>query len=189
MRSNVVAEIDPGDGSLGGQVELGGPPSAIAVGPDAIWVAGDGDGTVSRIDPKTHTIRDTNTVGHGQSTLAADRGGVWAANREDGRLTRISSATNRIVDRFDAVSPTGVCLLGGEVWVAGAAAGGVLRYDPERQRKRTVALGDESVSAGLRRRRRVGRRRRAADAHRPGDRLGAARGRRRRRGLCPRRLR
>ena len=133
MRSNVVAEIDPGDGSLGGQVELGGPPSAIAVAPDAIWVAGDADGTVSRIDPKTHTIRDTNTVGHGQSTLAADRGGVWAANREDGRLTRISSATNRIVDRFDAVSPTGVCLLGGEVWVAGAAAGGVLRYDPERR--------------------------------------------------------
>ena len=52
VRSNVVAEIDPGDGSLGGQVELGGPPSAIAVGPDAIWVADDRDGTVSRIDPK-----------------------------------------------------------------------------------------------------------------------------------------
>ena len=59
---------------------------------------------------------------------------------------RISSATNRIVDRVAAVSPTAVCLLGGEVWVAGATAGGVLRFNPETRRRRTVALG-ESPSA------------------------------------------
>jgi peptide/nickel transport system substrate-binding protein len=144
VRSNAVAEIDLGDGSLQGQAALDGPPSAIAVAPDAIWVAGDRDGTVSRIDPETHTVRQTVGVGHGQSTLAADRGGVWAANRDDGMLRRISSATNRIVDRFPAVSPTGVCLLGGEVWVAGATAGGVLRFNPETRRRRTVALGDSA---------------------------------------------
>ena len=146
VRSNAVAEIDPSDGSLHGQASLDGPPAAIAVAPGAIWVAGDRDGTVSRIDPESHTVRDTVQVGHGQSTLAADRGGVWVANRDDGTLKRISSATNEIVERVPAVSPTGVCLLGGEVWVAGAAAGGVLRYAPATRRRRTVALG-ESPSA------------------------------------------
>ena len=63
VRSNAVAEIDPGDGSLGGQAVLDGPPSAIAVAPGAIWVAGDRDGTVSRIDPETHTVRQTVEVG------------------------------------------------------------------------------------------------------------------------------
>ena len=141
VRSNAVAVIDPGDGSLKGQTALDGPPSAIAVAPNAIWVAGDRDGTVSRIDPETQTIRQTVTVGQGQSTLAADRGGVWAANREAGVLTRISSATNEIADRVPAGSPTDVCVLGAEVWVAGAEAGGVLRFDPETRRRRTVVLG------------------------------------------------
>ena len=57
VRANAVAEIDLGDGSLGWQAVLDGPPSAIAVAPGAIWVAGDRDGTVSRIDPETQTIR------------------------------------------------------------------------------------------------------------------------------------
>ena len=142
VRSNAVADIDPGSGSLGGQAALDGPPSAIAVAPNAIWVAGDRDGTVSRIDPKTHTVRQTVRVGHGQSTLAADRGGVWAANYEDGTLTRISSATNAKADSLHAGSPTGVCLHGGELWVAGAAVGSLLRYDPETRRRRTVVLQD-----------------------------------------------
>jgi ABC-type transport system substrate-binding protein/DNA-binding SARP family transcriptional activator/DNA-binding beta-propeller fold protein YncE len=143
VRSNAVAEIDLGDGSLGWQAVLDGPPSAIAVAPGAIWVAGDRDGTVSRIDPETHTIR-TIKVGLGQSTLAADRDGVWVANRDSGTLTRISSATNARADRVSAGSPTGVCQLGGEVWVAGAVVGGVLRYDPDRRRRRVVPLGENA---------------------------------------------
>ena len=142
VRSNAVAEIDPGDGSLGGQAVLEGPPSAIAVAPNAIWVAGDRDGTVSRIDPKTHAVRDTIPVGHGQSTLAADRGGVWVANRDDGTLTRISTAASVKPDSVPAGSPTGICLLGGEVWVAGGAVGGLLRFDPDTRRRRTVPLGE-----------------------------------------------
>ena len=173
VRSNAVADIDPGSGSLGGQAALDGPPSAIAVAPNAIWVAVDRDGTVSRIDPKTHTVRQTVRVGHGQSTLAADRGGVWAANYEDGTLTRISSATNAKADSLHAGSPTGVCWHGGELWVAGAAVGSLLRYDPETRRRRTVVLSGQPVRAGLRRERSVGDCRGAArstSTRRPGRR-------------------
>src|SRR4051794_27931653 len=44
IRTDAIALIDTGGRSLRAQVELDGPPSAVAVGPDAIWVAGDRDG-------------------------------------------------------------------------------------------------------------------------------------------------
>ena len=141
IRTDALALIDPGDRSLRAQVALDGPPSAVAVAPGAVWVAGDRDGTVSRVDAATHTVRQTVTVGHGPSALAADRGGVWVANRQDGTLSRISAATNAIVDTIPAGSPSGVCLLDGDVWVAGATAGAVLRIDPGTRRPREVATG------------------------------------------------
>ena len=141
VRSNALAEIDAGNGSLGGQALLDGPPSAIAAASGAIWVAGDRDGTVSRIDPKAHTVRQTIRVGHGQSTLAADRGGVWAANRDDGTLSYIPRAGSGIADTIAVTSPTSVCLLAGELWVAGPVAGGILRINPETHARRIVVLG------------------------------------------------
>jgi ABC-type transport system substrate-binding protein len=141
IRTDAVALIDTGGQSLRAQIELDGPPSGVAVGPDAIWVAGDRDGTVSRIDPKTHTLRQTVTVGHGPSALAADRGGVWAANRQAGTVSYVSAATNTVTDRIGAGSPSDVCLLDGDLWIPGSAAGTILRVDPGTHRRRTIALG------------------------------------------------
>ena len=131
IRNDAVAVIDPEERSLRAQVALDGPPSAVAAAPGAIWVADDRNGSVSRIDPATHTVRQTVTVGHGQSVLAAGRDGVWAANRQDGTLSLISAATNAVVDTFPGGSPSDVCLLDGDVWVAGASPGAVLRLDPD----------------------------------------------------------
>ena len=107
-------------------------------------MAGDRDGTVSRIDPETHTIRQTVTVGRGPSALAADRGGVWAANRQDGTVSYVSAATNTVTDTIGAGSPSDVCLLDGDLWVPGAAAGAILRIDPETHRRRTITLGADA---------------------------------------------
>ena len=146
IATDAAALIDPGEPALRASVELDGPPSAVAVGPDAIWVAGDRDGTVSRIDPETHTIRQTVTVGRGPSALAADRGGVWAANAQEGTVSYVSATTNSVTDTIGAGSPSDVCLLDGDLWVPGAAAGTILRIDPETHRRRSVALGATSSS-------------------------------------------
>jgi ABC-type transport system substrate-binding protein/DNA-binding beta-propeller fold protein YncE len=146
IRTDAAALIDPGEPALRASVELDGPPSSIAVRPDAIWVAGDRDGTVSRIDPETHTIRQTVTVGHGPSELAADRGGVWAANPQAGTVSYISAATNAVTDTIGAGSPSDVCLLDGDLWIPGSAAGTILRIDPQTHRRRTISLGATSSS-------------------------------------------
>ena len=56
IATDAAALIDPGEPALRASVKLAGPPSAVAVAPGAIWVAGDRDGTVSRIDPETHEL-------------------------------------------------------------------------------------------------------------------------------------
>ncbi len=146
IEADAVAVIDPGERSLRAKVELDGPPSAVAAAPNAVWVAGDRDGTVSRIDPETHTIRQTIPVGHGQSALAADRRGVWVANRQDGTIKLVSADTNAVADTFTRGSPTDACLLDGDVWVAGAGAGAVTRLDPDAHRSRDVPIDGNPVA-------------------------------------------
>jgi YVTN family beta-propeller protein len=51
------------------------------VGPDAIWVANAGDGTVSRIDPETNTALKTITVGHRPLGVAVADDLVWVTVR------------------------------------------------------------------------------------------------------------
>jgi YVTN family beta-propeller protein len=51
------------------------------VGPDAIWVANSGDGTVSRIDPATNAVTKTISVGHRPLGVAFANGLVWVTVR------------------------------------------------------------------------------------------------------------
>jgi ABC-type transport system substrate-binding protein/streptogramin lyase len=141
-RTDAAILIDATDGSGQTQVELDGPPVDVAAAANAIWIADDRDGTVSRVDPRTHTIRQTIAVGHGPSALAADEDGVWAANRQDGTISFISADTSTVADRVsNAGRPIDLCLLDGGVWVAGAVPGGLLRLDAATRKRRTVPVG------------------------------------------------
>ena len=144
--TDAAALIDPEEPALRASVKLAGPPSAVAVGPGAVWMAADRDGTVSRIDPETHEVVATVKVGRGPSELAADRGGVWAASAQDGSVSYVSARTNTVSEKIGAGSPSGVCLLDGDVWVPGASAGTILRIDPRTRERRTITLGASSSS-------------------------------------------
>ncbi|MGH2970191.1 MAG: protein kinase domain-containing protein, partial [Solirubrobacteraceae bacterium] len=129
LAGSSVAVVDPA-GKLRAQVEVDGTAGRVAAAGNAIWVADDDRGTVSRLDPETHTVRQTIEVGHGPSALAADRNGVWVTNRQDGRLLQIASSTNEIVMRKKlGGGPSDVCLAGGLVWIAMPATRRVLRFD------------------------------------------------------------
>ena len=45
-------------------------------------------------------------------------------------MSYVSAATNTVTDTIGAGSPSDVCLLDGDLWVPGAAAGTILRIDP-----------------------------------------------------------
>ena len=97
-------------------------------------------GRVSRIDPETHELRGTVKVGRGPSALAADRGGVWAANAQDGTISYVSAGTNTVTDTIGAGSPSDVCLLDGDLWVAGRLS----RDDPAHRPEQPPAPHDHA---------------------------------------------
>jgi YVTN family beta-propeller protein len=76
-----VTRIDPRTNSVVRAISVGSDPVALAVGPDAIWVANSGDGTVSRLDPATNKVAESIHVGHGPLGVAVANGLVWVTVR------------------------------------------------------------------------------------------------------------
>jgi YVTN family beta-propeller protein len=76
-----VSHIDPRSNAVTRAISVGDTPLAVAVGPDAVWVANSGDGTVSRIDPRTDRVAATITVGHHPQGVAVAAGAVWVSLR------------------------------------------------------------------------------------------------------------
>ena len=116
--------IDPGTGKIVAEVPVGPEPRAIAVGGGSVWVANEGNETVTRIvssSPKTTTI---TLQGH-PTGLAFAEGAVWAATIEGGLI--------RIDPKFDSAAdpvrlsggvgntnpgPPAVVPAGGSLWVS-----------------------------------------------------------------------
>ena len=127
-----MVELDPRTGAPLGSFAVGNGPSAIAVGPGAVWVANRSDGTVSRIDPETG-VAENRRIGRTPSALVADERGVWVANSGDQTVVHVDSRNLTITATVRVGStPAGLTLVDGEVWMATGEApaahrGGTLR--------------------------------------------------------------
>jgi YVTN family beta-propeller protein len=74
---DVVVQIDTRTNRVVRQVDVGRGAAGVVAGGDAVWVANQLDGTVSRIDPATARVTGQVTVEGRPSELAWDRGTVW----------------------------------------------------------------------------------------------------------------
>ena len=54
-----------------------------------IWVANNGDGTISRIDPATNRVVDTTAVGGSPFVIRGGFGDVWTADFKGSTLIRL----------------------------------------------------------------------------------------------------
>jgi len=117
---------------LGRPIEVGGTPSAIAVGDGSVWVADNVGGTVSRIDAAGGEVEGERIrVGAGPEAIAVGEGAVWVASGDD-TITRIDPAggtAERVAVRVG--DPRGIVAGEGSVWVASGSDGTVTRIDPE----------------------------------------------------------
>ena len=92
-RPDAVARIDPADARVVARIDLGGAPTAIAIGSGAVWVL-DSGAVLTRIDPTTNAVTarvelggvepavapgvQLGAIGFG---LAAGDGAIWASGR------------------------------------------------------------------------------------------------------------
>src|SRR5207253_8977938 len=90
---------DPRFASVTLAINVGNGADAVAVGPDAVWVANSLDGTVSRIDPSSN-VATTIQAGDSPSGIAVARGNrVWVSNERAGTPSRIDPARSVVVQR------------------------------------------------------------------------------------------
>ncbi len=70
-------------------VQVGGGPTALAIGDGAVWVANNEDATVSRLDPQTAHVQATIPVNSGPVALAFADGVLWVAGEHAHTVGRL----------------------------------------------------------------------------------------------------
>lgn len=105
----------------------------IAIGPEAVWVAGEaGGGTVYRIDPATNSVvASISTPNPFATGVEVGHGAVWVPARENRVVYRIDPATNTIVATIQMPSAIGGLGVGPDaIWTSGFGDGMVYKIDP-----------------------------------------------------------
>jgi hypothetical protein len=146
-RDNTLARIDPATKKVSAVIGVGASPSVAAAAGHSVWVYNQGDSTISEIDAATNRVRKRTAVPVGVvdvsrfagPVLAADASGAWFVESGFGGgqqlLMRIPVDGRKREYRLD-VTPTGVAVGDGAVWVVGRADHDyqVLRIDPAKGR-------------------------------------------------------
>ena len=130
-----VSRIEPTDLEAEPEtIEVGGAPTAIAVGDVSVWVADRDDGSVARIARDSRAVEPARVpVGAGPAAIAIGGGSVWIANEDDDTVTRLSEETAAQTGDPIEVDPAPSAIAYDEtgVWVTSGDEGTVTRIDPD----------------------------------------------------------
>jgi DNA-binding beta-propeller fold protein YncE len=110
---NRLVEVDPATSQQLRQTSVGNEPVAAAVGFGSVWIANNGNATVSRVDLGTGGTPEVRTIAVGDRPVdvAVGEGAVWVANEADRSISRIDPKGNRVTDTVRLAAGSG------HVWV------------------------------------------------------------------------
>lgn len=110
-------------------IGVGQNPYGIASDGTHVWVANNGDGTVSEIDAGTGAVLNTIPVGGHPLRVSADGSDVWVANDEADEVTEIDESSGSIVRTIPVEHPFNLSSDGSDVWVTQLDAGTVTEIE------------------------------------------------------------
>lgn len=126
-----VARIDAQSGNVLADIRVGKYPSSIAVSDDAVWVANEGDGTLSRIDPATNLVAATYPIAEKNFLrITTHQGQVWAAACLDDVVRAIDPASGAITGEVEINECWNIASGGGSLWVP-VGERTIVRVDPK----------------------------------------------------------
>jgi hypothetical protein len=144
-RPNSLARIDPTTNKVSAVIDVGQDPVLAAAGGHSVWIYNKFGATISEVDARTNRVVKTTRIPGSipaqccslftGPVLAADASGAWFVNGGvygKARLTHIPAAKGRAQEYPLGLTPTGVAVGGGYVWVVGHRGRDhqVLRIDP-----------------------------------------------------------
>ena len=110
---------------------VGNGPGGVAVGPDAVWVANQIDGTLSRLDLNRGSVADAIPIGPAPADVAVGFSAVWVVLEETGAVVRYDPVTRSIAAAVNVGNgPIAVAVGADAVWVVNSRDGTVSRVDP-----------------------------------------------------------
>ena len=122
--SSNLYRIDAGGGHQVRTFTVGGPPTAVAIGSDAVWVASEHEDAIYALDPLTGSVRTSVDVGaegcNGPASIAANGDAVWVACSISDRVMRIDPSDGTVSATL-SVAATPIAVTGaedGSMWVA-----------------------------------------------------------------------
>lgn len=147
LAANTVGAVSGGSGD---PVQVGQSPDGLAYGAGSVWVANNGDDSVSRIDPRTRAVQ-LIPVGSDPVAVAVSGDDVWVANSGDGTVSRINASADRVVDTLPVGNlPSAVAVGPAGVWVALSGDNAIRRIDPDSGRvDPPVAVGGGPAGIGV----------------------------------------
>jgi streptogramin lyase len=124
-----VAKIDPATLDVSDAVSVGDTPSSISAGQGMMWVANQGDGTVTSIDTSTNEAT-TYAIGGTPTAIAVNKSGVWVTDPANGTVTRLDPASGDVVATIPVTEElTSIAADENSVWVGSALDGKIYRID------------------------------------------------------------
>jgi streptogramin lyase len=122
--SSNLYRIDADPGHQVRTFTVGGPPTAVTVGADAVWVASERKDAIYALDPLTGSVRTSIDVGadgcDGPASIAASDEGVWVACAISHQVARIDPSDGTVATSLPvAATPIALTAAGdGSIWVA-----------------------------------------------------------------------
>ncbi|HEX4134032.1 MAG TPA: IPT/TIG domain-containing protein [Bryobacteraceae bacterium] len=110
---------------------VGKSPSALTFDGANIWVANQGDGTVTKVLASTGAILATYPTGASPSGIAFDGVNIWVTNNSGGTVTELLAATGAVVGTFPVgQNPQSILFDGTSIWVTNNGSGTVTKLLP-----------------------------------------------------------
>jgi YVTN family beta-propeller protein len=149
LAANALGAIDPEKSRLVAQLPLESRPRAVAYGGGYLWVANEGDRTLSRVDRGLHHVR-TIELDDNVDDVAYGGGAVWAALGGSRAVAQINPNTLFVQKIPVGNGPTALAADNHSVWVANSIDGTISRIDPQKGSvSDTIAVGPAPADVAL----------------------------------------
>jgi YVTN family beta-propeller protein len=121
--------------------------TALALGPDAVWIAN--GKTLTRFDPDTgEQVRSVTLRSFATQLAVDDSGVVWVTHQGDDAVSRVDPTGGASQIEGVGNAPTGIAVGDGSVWVASSLGRSLIRIGLERRKvEQTIRLG--SIPEGV----------------------------------------
>jgi DNA-binding beta-propeller fold protein YncE len=125
---NALVRVNPGNGRIR-RVDVGATPGGIAVGPDGVWVAVQGEGDVAHVDPATVAVIGRIPTGPSPTWFANDGSALWLSD-DSGMVQRLDAGAGRLAAGYRVGGqPDDGTALDGRVYIPDRRSGHVLVLD------------------------------------------------------------